>query len=289
MAAPASTTTTPDAADPTATPMSEPHQRAVATEAENPQNPMLNHPHQLSPLVSLVPPSSRHHRRRRPARVLRLFRSLCRTLPIFTPRCKFSQPCGRSSSTAVSPFVICTPSASPLSSDIRRRSRHLVTGTLFGYRNGRVSFSLQENSRCLPSLVVELSMQTQALLREMSTGMVRIALECERKPPEHGKDGHSSSPSLLDESLWTMFCNGKKCGYGVRRDASEGDLMVMETLRAVSMGAGVLPSKSDAEGEMAYVRAGFEHVIGSRDSETLYMTGPDDGDGPDLTIFFVRL
>ncbi|RRT37015.1 hypothetical protein B296_00058297 [Ensete ventricosum] len=55
------------------------------------------------------------------------------------------------------------------------------------------------------------------------------------------------------------------------------------------MGAGVLPSKTEAEGEMAYVRAGFEHVIGSRDSETLYMTGPDDGNGPDLTIFFLEL
>lgn len=162
-----------------------------------------------------------------------------------------------------------------------------ITGTLFGYRKGRVSFAFQQNSRCLPTVVIELAIQTHTLLREMGSGLVRIALECE-KHIERGRE----ELTLLEEPLWTMFCNGKKCGYGVRREATEEDLAVMETLSPVSMGAGVLPGRSETEGpnaELAYVRAFFEHVIGSRDSETLYMISPDGRNGPELTIFFVRI
>lgn len=89
-----------------------------------------------------------------------------------------------------------------------------------------------------------------------------------------------------------MFCNGKKNGYGVKREATEEDLNVMEILKPVSMGAGVLPGKSDVEGpdgEMTYMRAYFERVVKSKDAETLYMLSPDANDGPELSIFFVRI
>lgn len=79
-------------------------------------------------------------------------------------------------------------------------------------------------------------------------------------------------------------------GYGVRREATEHDLSVMQMLHAVSMGAGVLPTDDDAsEGELTYMRAYFERVVGSRDSETYYMINPDGNTGPELTIFFVRI
>lgn len=144
---------------------------------------------------------------------------------------------------------------------------------------------MQETSRFLPSLVIELALQTTALQKEMSAGVVRIALECEKRQER-------DKIKLRDEPLWTMFCNGKKTGYGVKREATEEDLNVMELLKAVSMGAGVLPGNSDVDGsdaEMAYFRAQFENVVGSKDSETLYMLSPEGNSGPDLTIFFVRL
>ncbi|XP_042447578.1 protein MIZU-KUSSEI 1-like [Zingiber officinale] len=260
---------------------SHPGPSSVADQDEHPKQPMLHHL-SPSPQVSLVAPSS-HYRRRRPARVVRVFRSICRTLPIFTPKCKIS--------VGAATTVACSAVASPLSgTDSRRNS--LVTGTLFGCRKGRVSFSIQENPRCLPSLVVELSLLTHVLLREMSTGMVRIALECEKNSGNAANDGKAaslSSRALLEEPLWTLFCNGKRNGYGVRREPTEDDLGVMETLRVVSMGAGVLPARAEGEEEVAYLRAGFDHIIASRDAETLYMTSPDDGPGPDLTIFFVRM
>lgn len=128
-------------------------------------------------------------------------------------------------------------------------------------------------------------MQTNVLQKEMSLGMVRIALECEKRADK-------DKTKLMEEPLWSFFCNGKKNGYGMKRDATEEDLYVMELLKAVSMGAGVLPGKAEVEGpdgEMAYLRAHFERVVGSRDSETLYMLSPDGNNGPELSIFFVRI
>lgn len=69
-------------------------------------------------------------------------------------------------------------------------------------------------------------------------------------------------------------------------------LQVMELLKAISMGAGVLPGKSDVngpDGELAYIRAHFERMVGSKDSETFYMLSPDGNNGPELSIFFVRV
>lgn len=215
--------------------------------------------------LTLVQPSGR--KRTKPGRVLRVFRNVFRSFPIIAPACGF-------------PTI---PGGGGLP-DIRISAGSRVTGTLFGYRKGRVSLSIQENPWTLPTTVVELAMQTQVLQKEMGVGMVRIALECEKRPEK--------TAELLDEPLWTMFCNGKKTGYAVRREATEEDLQVMELLKAVSMGAGVLPGRSEAEGpdaDMAYMRAHFDRVVGSKDSETLYMVSPDGNTGPELSIFFIRL
>ncbi|KAK6922927.1 Protein MIZU-KUSSEI 1-like, plant [Dillenia turbinata] len=211
------------------------------------------------PSVSLVAPSQK--KKHKNVKAFRVFRSVFRSLPIIPPVCKFPGLPGGS-----------------LPDGHRTISGTRVTGTLFGYRKGRVSFSMQENPRCLPSLVVELAMQTSVLQKEMSEGMVRLALESEKRPDK-------DKTKILDEPLWTMYCNGKKHGYGVRREANEEDLNVMELLKAISMGAGVLPGNSEVEGpdgELAYIRAHFDRVMGSKDCETLYMISPDGNNGPEL-------
>ncbi|XP_034901828.1 protein MIZU-KUSSEI 1 [Populus alba] len=227
-----------------------------------PSPPLPPRQHQQLSLVQ--PPQKKKHK----PKVFRILRSVFRTFPILTsPACKISVLSGG------------------LSESARGISGSKVTGTLFGYRKGRVSLSVQENPRCLPSLVVELAMQTSVLQKEMSTGMLRIALECEKRSDK-------DKIRVLDEPLWKMFCNGRKGGYGVKRDASEEDLNVMELLKAVSMGAGVLPGNSVVEGpdgELAYMRAHFERVMGSKDSETLYMISPEGDTGPELSIFFMRV
>ena len=63
------------------------------------------------------------------------------------------------------------------------------------------------------------------------------------------------------------------------------EVRVMQQLRGVSMGAGVLPSPpSDKDGELTYMRARFERVVGSKDSEALYMINPDGAAVPELSI-----
>lgn len=137
-------------------------------------------------------------------------------------------------------------------------------------------------------LILELSLNTGKLLHDMGLGILRIALECKKHHPRE-------KIKLVDEPIWTMYCNGKKVGYAVKREPTDDDLRVIQVLQAVSMGAGVLPSdvtrnsSSDGGGELTYLRASFERMIGSKDSETYYMMNPDNNSGPELSIFFVRV
>ncbi|KAF5747067.1 hypothetical protein HS088_TW06G01245 [Tripterygium wilfordii] len=161
-----------------------------------------------------------------------------------------------------------------------------TTGTIFGYRKGRVSLAIQEDPHCLPMFVIELPMYSTTLHKEMaSDDIVRLALESETK---------SHKKKLLEEFVWAVYCNGRKVGYSIRRkQMSDDELHVMQLLRGVSMGAGVLPGpnnneKESLDGELTYIRARFERVVGSKDSEALYMINPDGAAGPELSIFFLR-
>ncbi|CAN0922208.1 Protein MIZU-KUSSEI 1 [Linum grandiflorum] len=80
-------------------------------------------------------------------------------------------------------------------------------------------------------------------------------------------------------------------GYSIRRTGCclEDEVHVMKMLRGVSMGAGVLPPAGSQGKESAtYIRGRFDRVVGSKDSEALYMINPDGAVGPELSIFFVR-
>ncbi|GAB4843876.1 hypothetical protein Ancab_013840 [Ancistrocladus abbreviatus] len=156
-----------------------------------------------------------------------------------------------------------------------------VTGTLFGHRKGHVSFAVQFNPRSEPVLLIELATSTSALVQEMSSGLVRIALECEKGLPP-ATTARGRPVRLFQEPVWTMYCNGRKCGYATSRACSEFDWYVLSTIQTVSVGAGVIPLVVDgksgggaAEGELLYMRARFERVVGSRDSEAFYMLNPD--------------
>ncbi|XP_058103536.1 protein MIZU-KUSSEI 1-like [Magnolia sinica] len=224
--------------------------------------PQQQQQQQPRPPISLLQPSKKHSWRT--VRILKIFRSAFRSFPIIAPNnCKL-------------------PSRHPRDLHISGGIR--LSGTLFGHRKARITLAIQENPRCLPMLLLELAIPTGKLLQEMASGLVRIALECDKRPADKTK--------LLDEPIWTMYCNGRKTGYGTKRDPNEEDLNVMELLRAMSMGAGVLPNGEEGEspdGEFTYMRAHFERVIGSRDSETFYMLNPDGNSGPELSIFFVRV
>jgi uncharacterized protein (TIGR01570 family) len=96
-----------------------------------------------------------------------------------------------------------------------------------------------------------------------------------------------------------MYCNGRKLGLAVSRTCGESDWHVLSTVRSVSVGAGVIPVVDDGKkgsrsseglGELLYMRARFERVVGSRDSEAFYMLNPDGSNGgPELSIFLLRI
>ncbi|KAJ7531438.1 hypothetical protein O6H91_14G044000 [Diphasiastrum complanatum] len=156
-----------------------------------------------------------------------------------------------------------------------------VTGTLFGYRKGHVHFAVQEDPKSEPVLLLELATPTSSLVKEMASGLVRIALECERS---------SNRGKLFLETVWTMYCNGRKTGYALKRVCSESDRHILNLVQAISMGAGVLPMDEDGpDGELMYMRARFERVVGSKDSEAFYMMNPDGTGGPELSIFLLRI
>ncbi|XP_057982071.1 protein MIZU-KUSSEI 1 [Malania oleifera] len=170
-----------------------------------------------------------------------------------------------------------------------------VTGTLFGHRRGHVSFAVQDDPRSAPVLLLELATSTSALVKEMASGLVRIALECEKIPGRGGGGGRAAA-KLFQEPMWTMYCNGRKCGYAVSRSCGEYERHVLSTVQSVSVGAGVIPAEEaakggsgGAEGELLYMRARFERVVGSRDSEAFYMMNPDGNGGPELSVFLLRI
>ncbi|KAF8399188.1 hypothetical protein HHK36_015053 [Tetracentron sinense] len=158
-----------------------------------------------------------------------------------------------------------------------------VVGTLFGYRRGHVHFAFQEDPKSDPAFLIELATPTSGLVREMASGLVRIALECDKKVEKKGV-------KLLEESLWRTYCNGKKCGFAMRRECGPEELKVLKSVEPISMGAGVLPGNGvGSEGELMYMRAKFERVVGSRDSEAFYMMNPDGNGGPELSIYLLRV
>lgn len=92
-----------------------------------------------------------------------------------------------------------------------------------------------------------------------------------------------------------MYYNGRKCGQAISRTCGEFEWYVLNTVQSVSVGAGVIPMVDDgrkgsgSEGELLYMRAKFERVVGSRDSEAFYMMNPDGNGGPELSIFLLRI
>ncbi|GJN18255.1 hypothetical protein PR202_gb05397 [Eleusine coracana subsp. coracana] len=169
-----------------------------------------------------------------------------------------------------------------------------LTGTLYGHRRGHVHLAFQVDPRACPALLLELAAPTAALVREMASGLVRIALECDRAKGAGGVPGGGGDRKLVEEKAWRAYCNGKGCGYAARRDCGAADWRVLRALEPVSMGAGVIPAACGGEGDVMYMRARFERVVGSRDSEAFYMISPDTGGvgnngGPELSIYLLRV
>ncbi|KAJ6868620.1 protein MIZU-KUSSEI 1 [Populus alba x Populus x berolinensis] len=156
-----------------------------------------------------------------------------------------------------------------------------VVGTLFGYRRGHVHFAFQKDPNSPPAFLIELATPISGLVREMASGLVRIALECDKEKEEEKK-----AVRLQEEPMRRTYCNGKKCGFATRKEWGPKEWKVLKAVEPISMGAGVLPgfaTEAGADGELMYMRAKFEIIVGSRDSEAFYMMNPDSDGAPELS------
>ncbi|XP_039787190.1 uncharacterized protein LOC120653533 [Panicum virgatum] len=180
------------------------------------------------------------------------------------------------------------------------------TGTLYGHQRGHVHLAFQVDPRVCLALLLELAAPTVALVREMASGLVRIALECERAkgstlPTPTAGPNIGSGKKLLEETVWRAYCNGKSCEYAVRRECGAADWRVLRwrvlrALEPVSMGAGVIHAAScgSGEGDVMYMCAWFERMVGSRDSEAFYMMNPYNSSGggghggPELSVYLLH-
>lgn len=226
----------------------------------------------------------------RDVRLRRTFRSV---IECMVPAC-----CGLSDYSSSSPTSLSSTTTMDSSSDFS--SSTTLTGTFFGFRKGRVSFCIQEDTKTSPLLLLDLGIPTCYLAKQMQYGLLRIALvECERR-----HDVKQENSSLFSVPLWSVFFNGRKIGFANRRVASESDVRVLKLMQSVSAGAGLLPSVSTKAGsptqkqndedhklydQRMYLRAKFERVSGSVDSESFHMINPDGScSAQELSIFLLR-
>lgn len=86
-----------------------------------------------------------------------------------------------------------------------------------------------------------------------------------------------------------MFCNGKKVGCAIRRRPKQSDIDVLRLMSSVYVGTGVINAKTlNSSDDLMYLRANFERVSPSSNSESFHLISPDGSSGQDLSIFFLR-
>lgn len=184
-----------------------------------------------------------------------------------------------------------SPSAASVISSVAqpRPSKSMVIGTIFGHRRGHVWFCVQHDRLSTrPALLLELSILTHQLVKEMRFGLVRITLECDDR-------SDLATCPLRSVPVWSLHCNGRKLGFAARRKAGDKVRLMLKTMESTTVGAGALPAgfgfgsgTSDSDGPVMYMRANYEHVIGSADSESFHLINPDQCPGQELSVFLLR-
>ena len=111
-------------------------------------------------------------------------------------------------SVLVSAYTYCSNMNSHHHKDLSASLGSCVIGTMFDYRRWSVNFAVQEDLRPNLMMLLELATLTNSLVKEMSSRLVRINLECERTV---------NRENLFQEPRWNMYCNGRKVGYAMRR------------------------------------------------------------------------
>ncbi|KAF3439235.1 hypothetical protein FNV43_RR17510 [Rhamnella rubrinervis] len=218
----------------------------------------------------------------------RLLRSLTELLIPSCKNCTFIEEQDPETTSQTSRYY-----NNPQPSVFRTSNNNIITGTIFGYRRGKVSFCIQTNSKSTsnPILLLELAIPTTVLAREMRGGFVRIALEC--ATPGYPSSGSGNCYSLLSMPVWAMYCNGRKVGYAMKLRPSKPDLDALRLMSSVVAGAGIITGKElnrvdDDDDQLIYLRGNFERVYGSAGhSQSFHLIDPEGCMGQELSISFI--
>lgn len=146
-----------------------------------------------------------------------------------------------------------------------RPSRTLIFG---GHRRGHVWVCFQHDRLSPnPTLLLQLSIPTHLLVKEMQPGLLQVTLS---NPP------HSQlrSCALHSVPVWTLSINGKQFGFAVRLKPTGQIRVMLQTVQSTTVGPGVNPSGLDPGGDLMYMRANYEWVIGGPDSESFHLINP---------------
>ncbi|XP_057492459.1 protein MIZU-KUSSEI 1-like [Actinidia eriantha] len=139
-----------------------------------------------------------------------------------------------------------------------------TTVTIFGHHRGKVNFFIATNPKSTNPLLVELSIPTSIIAREMRGGILRIALESTTSG-----NYEEFNSSLLSMPVWTMYCNGRKLGFAIKRSPIKADVEILEKMEFVSTGAGTLSGNEIHCGdEIMYLMGNFESVCQSSNSSS---------------------
>ncbi|XP_026456766.1 protein MIZU-KUSSEI 1-like [Papaver somniferum] len=174
--------------------------------------------------------------------------------------------------------------------------KNMSTGTIFGYRQGKVTFCIQSKPDSdIPTLLLELALPTAILAKEMKSGLLRIALECNNNTSRH------SSSNLLSVPIWSMYCNGRKVGSAIKCVPTQADKRVLRLMQSIDEGVGIINQKTlmnslgdndddprNNLGDLMYLRANFERVSASSNSESFHLINQDGSNNQQLSIFFTR-
>ncbi|KAH6784470.1 hypothetical protein C2S52_009429 [Perilla frutescens var. hirtella] len=154
-----------------------------------------------------------------------------------------------------------------------------VSGTLYGRRRGKVSFCIQTNPNSIsPILLLELAIPTNVLAKEMKGGSIRFAFEC-------ANDSDSGLGNLLSMPAWTMYCNGRKLGFAVKRKPSRDDVELLQKIQNVVVGAGI----ASLDHDVMYLRGKFDRFHASANSDSFHLSDYDAAtNSQELSFYFLR-
>ncbi|GJN14179.1 hypothetical protein PR202_gb00968 [Eleusine coracana subsp. coracana] len=209
---------------------------------------------------------------------------------------------------------IIDPAASVITRKDEGRHCTVIVGTIFGHRTGSVTFCVQRDAAVPPPFLFELSVAMQSLATEMGSGLLRIALECHRPATASGGRTHDNNGgntaatgggggggSSSHRNMWKASCNGRDIGYATRRRPTDWDRRVLESIKTMTTGVGVLPlplppavvqeGDQQQQDEVLYMRATYERIVGSRDAVSYHLISPGaPGGSPpqELSVFLLR-